>query len=188
MRVFVVRHGESETNRKGIWTGWFDAALTDKGIEDAKKAGKLLKQISFEKIYTSDLSRAVETAKIAIPKCHYETSMLLREINVGTLSKKPYSDFTSEQKKSLFQNGYAEFGGETKSEFKSRVFRFMKELELLACENIAVFSHAGWLREMLDIIIGVHIPRESIYCKNCTIAIFEYTGDIWKLHSWINLL
>ena len=69
MRVYVIRHGESETNYKKQWTGWSDVHLTDKGKEDAKKARDFLKHISFDKIFASDLVRAVETAKIALPDC-----------------------------------------------------------------------------------------------------------------------
>lgn len=83
MRVYVIRHGESESNLKKIWSGQFDAKLTEKGKEDAKKVGEVLKGVSFDKIYTSDLSRAMDTAKIAIPDCSFETSPLLREVDMG---------------------------------------------------------------------------------------------------------
>lgn len=63
----------------------------------------------------------------------------------------------------------------------------MKTLEGLSCENVAVFSHAGWLREMLDTVIGIYIPRKQVCCNNCTVAVFEYTDEIWRLYSWINL-
>ena len=42
----LVRHGESEWNAKGLWTGWTDIGLSDKGFEEAKKAGELLKECS----------------------------------------------------------------------------------------------------------------------------------------------
>lgn len=45
----------------------------------------------------------------------------------------------------------------------------------------------GWLRGMLDIIIGHYMPRNRVYCGNCTIGIFKYTNEAWALHSWINL-
>ena len=55
MYVYVIRHGESETNKAKKWTGWLDVHLTDKGKDDAKKAGNFLKRISFDKIlYLSD--------------------------------------------------------------------------------------------------------------------------------------
>ena len=79
------------------WTGWLDVHLADKGKDDAKKAGDFLKRISFDKIYSSDLIRARETAEIAIPGCRYEISELLREINVGSLAFQPFGSSTSEQ-------------------------------------------------------------------------------------------
>lgn len=55
MKVYVIRHGESENNRTERFTGWDDPHLTDRGREDAKKAAELLKNVRFDKIYVSDL-------------------------------------------------------------------------------------------------------------------------------------
>lgn len=187
MRVYVIRHGESETNKEKKWTGWIDVHLTDKGKDDAKIAGDFLKRISFDKIYSSDLVRAKETAEITIPGCQYEISELLREINVGSLAGKPISVITDEQRSDIAKNSYIAFGGESKKEFEGRVVAFMEKLEDLNCENVAVFSHAGWLRKMLDIVMGIDIPRNKVCCNNCTVAVFEYTGELWRIHSWINM-
>lgn len=188
MRVYVVRHGESQTNYNKKWTGWLDASLTDKGKDDAKQAGKLLNTITFDKVFTSDLCRAIDTAKIAIPGCQYETSALVREINVGKLAGTPLNSITQKEREHTNQNGYADYGGEERTEFIERICQFMKKLEALECENIAVFSHGGWVCGMLDIVIGHHVPRKRVCCNNCTIAIFEYTNETWKLHSWINTI
>ena len=83
MLVYVMRHGESENNRLRLYTGWFDSPLTDQGVGEAKKAGALMRSVSFDKIYSSDLKRAIETAEAAIPGCSYELSPLLREIKMG---------------------------------------------------------------------------------------------------------
>lgn len=187
MRVYVIRHGESETNLAKKWTGWLDVHLTDKGKEDAKKAGGFLKSFSVDKIFASDLIRAIETAEIALPDRSYETSPLLREINVGTLASKPLSIVSDEQRERIAKCGYVDFGGETKEHFNSRIRQVMNELETLNCETVALFTHAGWMRGMLDAVIGSYLPRKQVRCNNCTIAIFEYIGGIWQLHSWINL-
>ena len=63
-----------------------------------------MKRISFDKIYSSDLYRARETAEIAISGCRYETSELLREINVGSLSGKLLSVLTEEQGLDIAKN------------------------------------------------------------------------------------
>ena len=188
MKVFVIRHGESENNLNKLWTGWQDAELTAKGIEDAKKAGEYLRGISFDKIYSSDLKRAQDTAKNAIPNCIYETNMSLREVNIGSIAGTPLASIPMEQKDNISLVGYTEFGGESKGEFEKRVSDFMKELEKSDYENIAVFSHAGWLRKFLKLVLETHIPAKHLCCNNCVIGVFEYIGGKWKLHSWINML
>lgn len=62
-RLVLVRHGESEWNRDNRFTGWTDVDLTEKGIEEAKKAGLSLKEagITFDRAYTSLLKRAIKT-------------------------------------------------------------------------------------------------------------------------------
>ena len=187
MRIYVVRHGESETNRDQKWTGWFDAPLTDKGRADAQKAAEFLKDISFDKIYSSDLSRAIETAKIVVPDCEPELSSLLREIDVGALAGNSNSHLTSKQRYKIVDSGFAEFGGESRAQIKERAKQALKLFETLDCENVGVFTHAGWMSTVLDVIVGVNIPRGHIKCNNCTVAICEFTGEKWLLESWINL-
>ncbi len=63
MKLVLIRHGESEWNRLNLFTGWTDVDLSEKGHEEAKAAGKLLKQegFDFDICYTSYLKRAVHT-------------------------------------------------------------------------------------------------------------------------------
>lgn len=62
-RIVLLRHGESLWNQENKFTGWTDVDLTEKGVEEAVKAGKLLKEkgFVFEKAYTSYLKRAIKT-------------------------------------------------------------------------------------------------------------------------------
>ena len=188
MKIWMIRHGESETNRNGLWTGWLDAPLTDKGRKDAALAGEFLsKMTTFDKIYSSDLLRAKNTAEIAIPGCKYETTPTLREINVGNIAGKPLEITKDRNDLSGNKDGYARFGGESQAEFGNRVRAFMEILEGQSCENVAVFSHAGFLRKVLDTVLGIDVPHNNIMCKNCTVAVLEYSDKTWMLHSWINL-
>lgn len=63
MKLVLVRHGESEWNRLNLFTGWTDVDLSEKGIEEAKAGGKLLKKegFDFDICYTSYLKRAIHT-------------------------------------------------------------------------------------------------------------------------------
>ena len=66
MNLILLRHGESEWNFQNKFTGWTDVSLTKNGIEEARFSGQQLleKKIRIKTIYTSLLSRAVETTKI----------------------------------------------------------------------------------------------------------------------------
>src|SRR5262245_59281177 len=61
--LVLVRHGESEWNKKNLFTGWRDPGLTEKGEQEATRAGELLKQegFKFNIAYTSKLKRAHDT-------------------------------------------------------------------------------------------------------------------------------
>lgn len=63
MKLVIVRHGESEWNEKNLFTGWTDVGLTQRGIDESKKAGLLLKEagFDFDIAYTSYLKRAIYT-------------------------------------------------------------------------------------------------------------------------------
>jgi len=63
MKLVLLRHGESEWNKENRFTGWTDIDLTEKGIEEAKSAGRLLKAegFTFDTVYTSVLKRAIHT-------------------------------------------------------------------------------------------------------------------------------
>ncbi|ODV92319.1 hypothetical protein CANCADRAFT_30505 [Tortispora caseinolytica NRRL Y-17796] len=66
--LILVRHGQSEWNEKNLFTGWVDVGLTELGRQEAKRAGELLKESGLAPniLYTSRLTRAIETANIAL--------------------------------------------------------------------------------------------------------------------------
>ena len=66
--LVLVRHGQSEWNKKNLFTGWKDPELTNQGIEEAIKAGKQLKtkNMKFDIMFTSDLLRAQETGRLIL--------------------------------------------------------------------------------------------------------------------------
>ena len=187
MRIWVMRHGESETNKAGLWTGWQDAPLTENGRRQALALRTLLSDQRFDKVFTSDLSRAKETAEIALPGCEYEETALLREVNVGNIAGKPFHIVLDKDGKPTHLDGYAHFGGETAIEFRDRIDAFMKRLQVEKCESIAVFAHAGVMRVFLELTLGVRPMRGRVLCKNCAAAVFEYSKDSWHLYSWSNL-
>lgn len=67
-KVVLLRHGESSWNRENRFTGWTDVPLTDKGVEEAKSAGRILKEEGyvFDEAHTSVLKRAIKTLWLAL--------------------------------------------------------------------------------------------------------------------------
>lgn len=67
-KLVLVRHGQSEWNEKNLFTGWVDVRLSEVGEKEAKRAGELIKEagIQADILYTSKLSRAIQTANIAL--------------------------------------------------------------------------------------------------------------------------
>ena len=60
IRIYLVRHGETEANRKGIIQGQLDTSLNETGIRQAQNVARALQTIPFKKAYSSDLSRAAD--------------------------------------------------------------------------------------------------------------------------------
>ena len=65
-KLILLRHGQSEWNKRNLFTGWVDVPLSREGIEEARKAGKRFSAIPFDCIFTSSLIRSQLTAMIAM--------------------------------------------------------------------------------------------------------------------------
>lgn len=91
-KIVLLRHGESVWNKENRFTGWTDIDLTEKGIQEATKAGDLLKEkgFRFDKAYTSYLKRAVKTLDCVLDRMDLdwipvEKSWRLNEKHYGSL-------------------------------------------------------------------------------------------------------
>jgi 2,3-bisphosphoglycerate-dependent phosphoglycerate mutase len=91
----LVRHGTSEYNEKGLWTGWDDPELNDKGKEDAKEAGKHLEDIHFEECYISDLLRHKQTLDIILQTINQQDIPITVS---NALKERDYGDYTAKNK------------------------------------------------------------------------------------------
>ena len=83
MKLYLVRHGQSVANATKIHSGWSQVPLTEQGRADAARAGEYLQTLQFDRVYSSDLTRAIETAQIALPDCTPTQLSLIRERTVG---------------------------------------------------------------------------------------------------------
>lgn len=188
MKLYLVRHGQSEANLKRTHAGWAQISLTQQGRADAESAGNLLRGMKFDKIYTSDLLRAIQTAEIALPGILKEQSPLLREISVGELAGKTAAVCEAEYgenyltKKKL--RDFRDFGGENYDMHRNRVEGFLSMVAGEEDTRIAAFCHEGTIRCVMDIALEHRITFKNAACDNGSIAVFEYKNEHWRLCQW----
>ena len=188
MLLYMIRHGESETNKAGVNGGChLPINLTEKGIEEAKEAGKTIAGIKFDKIYSSTLKRAIQTCKVALPGCEPILNENLREFDVGNVEgvrtlecQQKYGDAWFE---AVRQHDFTAFGGETRHTHRERLKKFLEILEKEPCDNIAAFAHEGTIRRMYEIAMDTD-ECTDIRCKNGGVYVFEFDGEKWLLKKW----
>lgn len=178
MKLFLIRHGESQANIDRVYAGHVDTPLTANGVAQARSIQSVLEKISFDKIYTSDLCRAWDTQRNALPDADCVPTELLREFNVGNLAGE---SFVWHKDKIAMDRDYTPYGGESVQMVCDRLGSFLDMLEKNPCENVAAFTHHGIVVCMLRKILGNGFDSSLLHSFNCSIHVFEFTDEKWRL-------
>ncbi len=98
MKLVLLRHGQSEWNKLNLFTGWKDVDLSEKGVEEAKSAGRKLKEagIEFDIAYTSYLKRAIKTLNITLEEMD---SLYIETVKTWRLNERHYGALQGLNKK-----------------------------------------------------------------------------------------
>ena len=187
--LYIIRHGQSETNLSGVYCGWKQTGLTEKGFDDARRAGKVLADICFNKIYVSDLKRAIQTCETALPGCTYATDPLLREISIGRLvdllPSEAQEKFGEPHRLARVYRDFSAYGGESHEMHFARIAQFMHKMEQSGHEgNVAVFCHEGSIKCMLDYVLGMTFSRSGAIVDNGSVSVLRWNGQQWQLKNW----
>lgn len=174
--LVLVRHGQSEWNLKNLFTGWKDPALTEKGVGEAKAAGKRLKAkgLSFDIAYTSVLTRAQKTLELILneigqPGLHTEKDQALNERDYGDLTGLNKDDARAkwgEEQVLIWRRSYdvPPPGGESLKDTLARALPYyMKHIQprVLRGERVIVAAHGNSLRSLIMAIEGMS-PAEIL--------------------------
>ena len=188
MKLYMIRHGESTANEGKMHAGWGQVPLTEKGREDARKAGTLLEGVAFDRIYVSDLIRARETMALALPDAEGVVTPLLREIGVGELSGQRIPDCTEKYGESYLANkaeyNFAPYGGENHEMHLARIRYFADKVAKEENDTVAAFCHAGSIRCMLEVVLEKRCLPKDYPIYNGSVSIFEYADGQWTCLEW----
>ena len=181
MKLFMIRHGQTEANAGNYYAGQTDAKLTELGKQQAAAIAPVLAGIPFEKVYSSDLSRAYVTQQLALPGMVGTQLKLLREYDVGSVVGQDVDE--AARINGPFHGDYKRVGGEDMDMVADRVRQFLKMLEEEPCAYAAAFCHNGVMKAMLRVVMG-DCSTAAVENGNCNIAVFEYKEDRWNLLCW----
>jgi alpha-ribazole phosphatase len=183
LKIYLVRHGITNSNKEKRYVGWGDAELSSQGFQQAEMVAERFSAHSISGLYSSDLQRAVKTAE-AIGKSHDLTptkSPLLREMNFGKWEGLTHNEIVASYDQDVniwinnpFQNAPTE--GESLLEVFERAQRFIEELSSrhLKGEEVIVVSHGGPIRSILHHYLGLGIEQLwELRVDNASVSLLE---------------
>ena len=161
--LVLVRHGQSEWNEKNLFTGWKDPGLTQKGVEEAKKAGYQLNKLglNFDIMHTSGLIRAQLTGQIIFDILGQDN---LEIIENQALNERDYGKLTGLNKDEarekfgvdqvqIWRRSYdtPPPGGESLKDTYNRVIPYFESeiLPLMKDKNVLISAHGNSLRALV---------------------------------------
>lgn len=161
-RLVLLRHGESQWNLENRFTGWVDVPLSPKGIAEAKQAGEKLRGFTFDRAFTSVLSRANETLRIVLettgqPTIPIEKDKALNERMYGDLqglNKAETAQKYGDAQVKIWRRSYdvKPPGGESLKDTAERALPYYEKMirpYLLKGETVIIAAHGNSLRALV---------------------------------------
>ena len=179
MRIYIVRHGETEANKNGYLQGWTDVPLNENGRFIAELTGRGLKDIRFDHCISSPLIRAKETAEILLRESGNSVSISfddrIKEMNFGSFEGMSVRDEKLIQFLKEPVVDYKFPDGESFQEVMKRTQEFLKELiakddgktYLVSTHGCALRAMLNFLYEDKDDYWHGHVPY------NCCVNIID---------------
>ncbi len=191
MRLYIVRHGETQWNKEGRMQGWKNSNLSEKGIENAKKLGLRLKDVSFEHVYCSPLGRAIETVNCILGEKNTEIILNdnLREMSFGIwegMKHDEVEELYPEEKYNIWNKPelYKPMEGEDFHQVVERAEKFLKDIvKNKSGENILIVSHAILIKAIYAVIKNYDIKEfwNPPFMQDTCLTVVEVEGDKFNI-------
>lgn len=163
--IYLVRHGQTAWNLEKKTQGHTDIPLNEKGRNQAKLLAQVISNLKIDKIISSDLLRARETAEIINEKIGKNIIFdeRIREINYGILEGVPRDTLTQEIW-DIYNTSPEELKAETKTHVFERIKAFFDELQD-SKDNTLIVTHGGALRMIMYYVENRNEFDNNIYIK-----------------------
>ena len=202
IRITLVRHGESMANRVQRWQGQGDSPLSDLGREQAAHAGKRLGAMRFDRVISSDLSRARETARASGHA--FETFPEWREFDVGVwegLTREEVNErFPDEMERLKAGEDIPMGGGESYRTFSERIDRAFARLrgELAPGSHALIVCHGGVIGTLIAGLLGLRgksrwplgrasntsLSQVVVDGDHAELCVYNDASHLWPSSSW----
>jgi broad specificity phosphatase PhoE len=151
---YICRHGQTENNLAGRFSGWIDTPLTKEGIKNAESSADKLKAIKLDQIISSDLGRAFTTAYIISRKLGYRADIErfsgLREANYGDFANTTY--ISHPEIDQTDKDDFTPPGGESLVQMQARVLACLTDISKAnSGKSILIVGHDGTINAVESI-------------------------------------
>lgn len=188
MKLYILRHGETEWNREDRVQGRMDSPLTKKGLEDIAVMAHRLSHIPIDICYTSDLTRAKKTAEGLINnrKIPIIEEEALRELPLGPWEGKLFKDIQNDPNSVVYFQTPDQFhlpGLENFHDLYKGMGEFIQRLESEPKEHILIVAHGVSIRALLNVLEGVPVARfwHRPIAKSMGLTIACYEKGKWQV-------
>ena len=191
-RIFLIRHGETEFNRLGVFRGRYEVDLNDAGRRQAGEIAQALKDEKIDFLLSSPLVRATETAAIIARELgiEYEVDEAFNNIDLGSWQGVP-KDRVMKDYPDLWRRWNTEPeemrvpNGETVEEVRERGFRRLEEIVKEGGGDFGVVTHRSVLKGLAASILNVPPPWFwKFYIDNAAYSVFEHDASGFVLTGW----
>ena len=191
--IILIRHGETEWNRKGLIQGHSDSPLTELGRQQAKAVGRALREEKIDALICSFAGRAKETARL-IGEAIEHTAIPIEGIHErgfgelqGLTMKEAGERFGQDVPYRMYHEPeFNDFSIESQSAFRDRVVSAINNTaRAYAGKTVVVISHGGALNIIFKQTIGLALGAPRRYeLRNCSINRIQVSEEQWTLSSW----
>lgn len=179
MKIYLIRHGETDWNRQGRFQGREDIPLNDKGIEQAGKCGSALEGESFKAIISSPLCRARKTAEI-IAK-HVGVTNLICEDKITERDFSKVSGMTPKEREVFYASGEKDDKEPWEDLSKRMIASIHKYAKQYKDDNIIMVSHGASINAVLSVLSSGETGTGKILLKNACINVINYNNGHMEL-------